>query len=59
MPEAVRRPLRRARPAATDPPAAGVVRTGERRERPQWEGLFREPEWPAEDEEPSDINTDV
>ena len=57
MPEAVRRPLTRARPAATEQPPAGTVRTGER-QRPQWEGLFREPEWPAEAEETSDIHVD-
>lgn len=49
-----RRPLSRERTADTARPGVEVVRTAERRERPQYEGLFREPDWPS-DEEDADV----
>lgn len=50
MPEAARRPLGRVRTAVTGRLAVGAARTAEPGERPQYEGLFREPEWPPEEE---------
>lgn len=58
MPEPLRRPLSRVRTAVTGRRVDGVARTVERRERPQWQGLFVEPDWPrwpAEDEEETDV----
>lgn len=55
MPEAARRPLGRGRTAAIGRPGAGAVRTDEApRERPQWQGLFREPDLPPYDEPEGD-----
>ncbi|MFE9448251.1 hypothetical protein [Streptomyces sp. NPDC006739] len=37
--------------AATAAQSAGIVpRTADPAPRPQWQGLFREPDWPSEDE---------
>lgn len=36
--------------ATSGPPAGRPARTAEPRERPQWQGLFREPEWPPFEE---------
>lgn len=55
MPEAERRPLSRVRTAVTGGLPAGVARTVEPCERPQWEGLFREPDLPPYDEEDDDV----
>jgi hypothetical protein len=55
MPEAERRPLSRVRTVATGRRPAGVARTAEPRERPQWQGLFREPDLPPYDEEEPDV----
>ena len=48
-----RRPLGRECTAATGRLPAGVARTVEACKRPQWEGLFREPDLPpyAEDDD--------
>jgi len=51
MAEATRRPLGRGRVAGTVRADGLVARTGEApRGRAEWEGLFREPDWPPEDE---------
>ena len=55
MPEVVRRPLSRVRGAVIGRPEAGAARTAEPRGRPQWQGLFREPELPPYDEEDPDV----
>ena len=51
MQETERRVSGRDRMAGTVP--ARVVRTGERPPRPEWEGLFREPNWPPHEEDES------
>jgi hypothetical protein len=50
MPEVVRRPLSRSRVDVTEP----VARTAEPVPRPEWEGLFREPDWPPYVEDEAD-----
>ena len=50
MSEIERRPLSRARMAAIGRPTTEVVRTADR-PRPQYEGLFREPDLPPYAEE--------
>lgn len=48
MPEAERAPQRPVRAVATGRRAARIAEPG--RERPSYEGLFREPDWPPVEE---------